>query len=65
MGDTRSIRGEDLFFFFLENTLILGVTKTFFLKNTLNLGEESERRDQSSFSFFGEHQFLKILTSGP
>ena len=48
--NTSSIQGEDLLFF-LEITMILG--------------EKSKRQDQSSFSFFREHQFSKILASGP
>ena len=51
VGNTRLIRGEDLFL-------------VFFLEITMILGEKSERRDQSSF-FSREHQFLEILASGP
>ena len=51
VGNTRLIRGEDIFL-------------VFFLEITMILGEKSERRDQSSF-FSREHQFLEILASGP
>ena len=51
VGNTRLIRGEDLFLFF-------------FLEVTMTLGEKSKREDQSSF-FSREHQFLEILASGP
>ena len=50
VGNARSIRGEGLFFF-LEITVILG--------------EKSERRDQSSFSFFENSNFCKSLPRAP
>ena len=74
MGNTRLIRGEDLFLFFFRDHHDFGrkIAKSemkskrrpFFLEVTMILGEKSERRDQSSF-FSKEHQFLEILASGP
>ena len=50
VGNTRLIRGEDLFLVFF--------------RDHHDFGRKSERRDQSSF-FSREHQFLEILASGP
>ena len=49
MGNTRSIRGKDLFF--LENTVVLR--------------EKSEGQDQSSFSFLKNIIFWKSLPRAP
>ena len=48
--NTRSIQGEDLFFFFREHR---------------DFGRKKGKTKSKLFFFFREHQFLKILVSGP
>ena len=71
MGNTRSIRSENLFF--IEITMILGKkyrntrsiqSEDLFLEITMILGKK-EKYEINDLFLFREHQFLGILDSDP
>ena len=73
-GKRRSIRSEDLLFFFLENGMILGekygkrrsIQSEDLFKEIIMIFREKLQSARSKPSFvFREHQFLRILASGP
>ena len=72
-GKRRSIRSEDIFF--LENGMILGEKygkrrsiqseDLFFLEIIMIFGEKLQSARSKPSFVFREHQFLRILASGP